>query len=475
MRDTGPRGLATGPEAPRLPACALLQLSLPSLWACSGQLRALHLATGLPPPGQGLERDRRLSLALSGPPFLNAPSCPAAGAAASVPAPGRDPAPPFRRRLCAPPHPGDEILRPGGAKCLKSEAELRHRKPRPGPSVWDRHQASGPSLVPVPVGGARSGEGRRLISIARGRGGAGGRGPELMYAHTSPWLMSRPGTFKMAERGASGGGSSGDSLDKSITLPPDEIFRNLENAKRFAIDIGGRGRVPGAGRRAAGAGAVGPAGRGRRQGRRAGVRAAARAGHHGPRSPRARAQPLGTCSPGPPRVRSRRGGRTTAPGRQRAAGARARHVGPRSSADPPSPTPAGASTVPCLGEPGSSLRALRSVQGCRESGAPLGRRRRCCGPRWTRLAGRTVTLPEGDLSPHSAAWTPCGAPGFRVETGLAAGARRNPRLRLFLGALGCRLSAKQICSAGTPPEPLHSRPWAQDKAPGCCPSALGSA
>ncbi|XP_036712444.1 4'-phosphopantetheine phosphatase isoform X2 [Balaenoptera musculus] len=43
----------------------------------------------------------------------------------------------------------------------------------------------------------------------------------------------------MAECGASGSGSSGDSLDKSITLPPDEIFRNLENAKRFAIDIGG--------------------------------------------------------------------------------------------------------------------------------------------------------------------------------------------------------------------------------------------
>ncbi|XP_036316873.1 4'-phosphopantetheine phosphatase isoform X2 [Pipistrellus kuhlii] len=43
----------------------------------------------------------------------------------------------------------------------------------------------------------------------------------------------------MAECGASGGGSSGDGLDKSITLPPDEIFRNLENAKRFAIDIGG--------------------------------------------------------------------------------------------------------------------------------------------------------------------------------------------------------------------------------------------
>ncbi|XP_078498599.1 4'-phosphopantetheine phosphatase isoform X1 [Lissotriton helveticus] len=35
------------------------------------------------------------------------------------------------------------------------------------------------------------------------------------------------------------GGRSGDCLDKSITLPPDEIFRNLENAKRFAIDIGG--------------------------------------------------------------------------------------------------------------------------------------------------------------------------------------------------------------------------------------------
>lgn len=29
-------------------------------------------------------------------------------------------------------------------------------------------------------------------------------------------------------------------MDKSITLPPDEIFRNLENAKMFAIDIGTR-------------------------------------------------------------------------------------------------------------------------------------------------------------------------------------------------------------------------------------------
>ncbi|KAK3512631.1 hypothetical protein QTP70_018762 [Hemibagrus guttatus] len=37
-----------------------------------------------------------------------------------------------------------------------------------------------------------------------------------------------------------GGTDSGShSMDKSITLPPDEIFRNLENAKRFAIDIGG--------------------------------------------------------------------------------------------------------------------------------------------------------------------------------------------------------------------------------------------
>ncbi|XP_067873278.1 4'-phosphopantetheine phosphatase isoform X3 [Heterodontus francisci] len=31
--------------------------------------------------------------------------------------------------------------------------------------------------------------------------------------------------------------SARDGLDKSITLPPDEIFRNLENAKSFAIDI----------------------------------------------------------------------------------------------------------------------------------------------------------------------------------------------------------------------------------------------
>lgn len=64
----------------------------------------------------------------------------------------------------------------------------------------------------------------------------------------------------MAECGASGSGSSGDSLDKSITLPPDEIFRNLENAKRFAIDIGSRGRAWGEGWPAAGVGAGGEAG-----------------------------------------------------------------------------------------------------------------------------------------------------------------------------------------------------------------------
>ncbi|KAM6045669.1 4'-phosphopantetheine phosphatase isoform 2-T2 [Theristicus caerulescens] len=55
-------------------------------------------------------------------------------------------------------------------------------------------------------------------------------------------MPMRPGeewvAFKMAERGGRGSGGHG-SLDKSITLPPDEIFRNLENAKRFAIDIGG--------------------------------------------------------------------------------------------------------------------------------------------------------------------------------------------------------------------------------------------
>ncbi|XP_077583332.1 4'-phosphopantetheine phosphatase [Stigmatopora nigra] len=37
----------------------------------------------------------------------------------------------------------------------------------------------------------------------------------------------------------SGDASRHHTMDKSITLPPDEIFRNLENAKCFAIDIGG--------------------------------------------------------------------------------------------------------------------------------------------------------------------------------------------------------------------------------------------
>ncbi|KAM9758403.1 4'-phosphopantetheine phosphatase isoform 1-T1 [Menidia menidia] len=43
----------------------------------------------------------------------------------------------------------------------------------------------------------------------------------------------------MAECGGVDSSTSGHTMDKSITLPPDEIFRNLENAKRFAIDIGG--------------------------------------------------------------------------------------------------------------------------------------------------------------------------------------------------------------------------------------------
>uniref|UniRef100_A0A7N6FD71 4'-phosphopantetheine phosphatase n=1 Tax=Anabas testudineus TaxID=64144 RepID=A0A7N6FD71_ANATE len=43
----------------------------------------------------------------------------------------------------------------------------------------------------------------------------------------------------MAEFSRVDSSSSSHTMDKSITLPPDEIFRNLENAKRFAIDIGG--------------------------------------------------------------------------------------------------------------------------------------------------------------------------------------------------------------------------------------------
>lgn len=59
----------------------------------------------------------------------------------------------------------------------------------------------------------------------------------------------------MAERGGRGSGGHG-SLDKSITLPPDEIFRNLENAKRFAIDIGNRAGAAGRRRPAGSRGAM---------------------------------------------------------------------------------------------------------------------------------------------------------------------------------------------------------------------------
>ncbi|XP_061748094.1 4'-phosphopantetheine phosphatase isoform X2 [Nerophis ophidion] len=48
-----------------------------------------------------------------------------------------------------------------------------------------------------------------------------------------------PRTMAECSRVDSSKASSGHTMDKSITLPPDEIFRNLENAKRFAIDIGG--------------------------------------------------------------------------------------------------------------------------------------------------------------------------------------------------------------------------------------------
>lgn len=44
----------------------------------------------------------------------------------------------------------------------------------------------------------------------------------------------------MAECGRVDSNTSSHTMDKSITLPPDEIFRNMENAKRFAIDIGNR-------------------------------------------------------------------------------------------------------------------------------------------------------------------------------------------------------------------------------------------
>lgn len=89
---------------------------------------------------------------------------------------------------------------------------------------------------------------------ARASGRGGGRLPPhshnlcaglVRHADVCAYICMpmRPGeewvAFKMAERGGRGSGGHG-SLDKSITLPPDEIFRNLENAKRFAIDIGNR-------------------------------------------------------------------------------------------------------------------------------------------------------------------------------------------------------------------------------------------
>lgn len=55
------------------------------------------------------------------------------------------------------------------------------------------------------------------------------------YARHSRSVKSSP---TMAECGRVDSTTSGHTMDKSITLPPDEIFRNLENAKRFAIDIG---------------------------------------------------------------------------------------------------------------------------------------------------------------------------------------------------------------------------------------------
>lgn len=61
-----------------------------------------------------------------------------------------------------------------------------------------------------------------------------------IHLHTDEAGRGAGIAFKMAERGGRGSGGHG-SLDKSITLPPDEIFRNLENAKRFAIDIGNHG------------------------------------------------------------------------------------------------------------------------------------------------------------------------------------------------------------------------------------------
>lgn len=88
----------------------------------------------------------------------------------------------------------------------------------------------------------------------------------------------------MAERGGRGSGGHG-SLDKSITLPPDEIFRNLENAKRFAIDIGNRAGAAGGPRQGGGGG--GGTGGGSRP---------AEGTHRGPAAHRG-AELAGKCSP----------------------------------------------------------------------------------------------------------------------------------------------------------------------------------
>lgn len=52
------------------------------------------------------------------------------------------------------------------------------------------------------------------------------------------YIRSVKSSQTMAECGRVDSRTSSHTMDKSITLPPDEIFRNLENAKRFAIDIG---------------------------------------------------------------------------------------------------------------------------------------------------------------------------------------------------------------------------------------------
>lgn len=55
---------------------------------------------------------------------------------------------------------------------------------------------------------------------------------------STPLRRLHPTISTMAEGVRLDRNASSQTMDKSITLPPDEIFRNLENAKRFAIDIG---------------------------------------------------------------------------------------------------------------------------------------------------------------------------------------------------------------------------------------------